>query len=245
MKTIILTILIILLSLGGFAQTIHLTGSDGNGYYSGRLGIGIAVPAYKLDVVGINGPRLRIYSQDGYFAGMLVKNSTHEYFVGVQGTWEANGGTNSGFHIYDNTVGARRMVIDAAGNMGVGTSAPVARLDVAGTIKIVDGSQGAGKVLTSDENGLASWVTPVTNPAKVESIKNLQDDVDKLHRDNEELRTQINSMNDCIQLLCTERSKSGSVAEINENMLFQNQPNPFNLATVIRYKQAEIQKMVE
>ncbi|MDP1622265.1 MAG: hypothetical protein Q8M08_07990 [Bacteroidales bacterium] len=135
MKKIIITVMIILIGLGGFSQSIHLTGDDGNGYYSGKLGIGIASPVYKLDVVGTNGPRLRVYSQDGYFAGMLAKNSTHEYFIGVQGTWEANGGTNSGFHIYDNTVGARRMVIDAIGNMGVGTSAPDARLHVGGTFK--------------------------------------------------------------------------------------------------------------
>jgi hypothetical protein len=237
MKNTLLTTLIILLSLSGFAQIIRLTGNDGNGFYNGKLGIGIPVPAYRLDVVGTFGPRLRVYSQDGYFAGLLAKNSTHEYFIGVQGTWEANGGTNSGFHIYDNTVGARRMVIDATGNMGVGTSAPDAKLHVAGTLKIVDGSQGAGKVLTSDTNGLASWISPVVNTANDKSIKDLQAAVTKLNIENEELRSQINSMNDCIQSLCNEESKSAKPVEINDNMLFQNQPNPFNQSTVIRYQQ--------
>ncbi|UYW01732.1 hypothetical protein K5I29_02060 [Flavobacterium agricola] len=41
--------------------------------------------------------------------------------------------------------------------IGIGTSKPDEKLHVAGTIKIVDGSQGAGKVLTSDANGKASW----------------------------------------------------------------------------------------
>jgi uncharacterized protein (TIGR02145 family) len=44
-----------------------------------------------------------------------------------------------------------------AQNVGVGTNSPVAKLDVVGTIKITDGTQGEGKVLTSDATGLASW----------------------------------------------------------------------------------------
>jgi hypothetical protein len=34
---------------------------------------------------------------------------------------------------------------------------PHAKLEVAGNVKIADGTQGAGKVLTSDANGLATW----------------------------------------------------------------------------------------
>ncbi len=46
---------------------------------------------------------------------------------------------------------------DVSGNMGIGNANPQAKLDVAGTVKITDGTQGAGKVLTSDANGTASW----------------------------------------------------------------------------------------
>jgi len=42
-------------------------------------------------------------------------------------------------------------------NVGIGTSAPTAKLHVGGQIRIVDGTQQAGYVLTSDANGLASW----------------------------------------------------------------------------------------
>jgi trimeric autotransporter adhesin len=49
--------------------------------------------------------------------------------------------------------------------VGIGTTTPSARLDVVGTVKITDGTQGANKVLTSDANGLASWQTPVQPPA--------------------------------------------------------------------------------
>ncbi len=51
----------------------------------------------------------------------------------------------------------------SSGNVGINTIAPSAKLEVQGalgaTIKIVDGSQGAGKVLTSDINGQGSWQT--------------------------------------------------------------------------------------
>ncbi|MCP4001954.1 MAG: hypothetical protein GY727_13680, partial [Gammaproteobacteria bacterium] len=49
------------------------------------------------------------------------------------------------------------LVLGNAANVGIGTSAPNAKLHVAGDIKIVDGNQAAGKLLTSDAGGRASW----------------------------------------------------------------------------------------
>jgi hypothetical protein len=43
------------------------------------------------------------------------------------------------------------------GNLGIGQISPTAKLDVNGTVKITDGTQGKNKVLTSDVNGFASW----------------------------------------------------------------------------------------
>ena len=62
------------------------------------------------------------------------------------------------------TVGASNsLVLGNAANVGIGTSTPAAKLDVHGTsgttLKIVDGNQAAGKVLTSDASGNASWHT--------------------------------------------------------------------------------------
>lgn len=53
----------------------------------------------------------------------------------------------------------RGMFVDDAGNVGIGTTNPDAKLDVNGPVMITDGSQGAGKVLTSDASGFASWQT--------------------------------------------------------------------------------------
>lgn len=44
------------------------------------------------------------------------------------------------------------------GKVGIGTTAPGATLEVAGQVKITGGAPGAGKVLTSDAGGLASWM---------------------------------------------------------------------------------------
>jgi hypothetical protein len=46
-------------------------------------------------------------------------------------------------------------------SVGIGTASPGAKLEVAGQVKITGGTPGAGKVLTSDAVGLASWTTPI------------------------------------------------------------------------------------
>ncbi len=57
--------------------------------------------------------------------------------------------TYSGFYVKDN-------------HTGIGTDNPTANLQVNGTFKYVDGSQGNGKILSSDANGNASWIIPST-----------------------------------------------------------------------------------
>lgn len=48
----------------------------------------------------------------------------------------------------------------ATGNVGIGTTtAPSAQLDIAGTLKLADGTEGANKILKSDASGNASWQT--------------------------------------------------------------------------------------
>jgi len=45
------------------------------------------------------------------------------------------------------------------GNVGIGTTTPGAKLEVAGQVKITGGAPGTNKALTSDAAGLASWKT--------------------------------------------------------------------------------------
>ncbi len=55
-------------------------------------------------------------------------------------------------------------IIDANGNVGIGVLLPSVKLHLKSAtspaITIVDGTQGAGKVLSSDANGVGTWIMP-------------------------------------------------------------------------------------
>ncbi|KAA0126562.1 hypothetical protein FY557_16805 [Chryseobacterium sp. SN22] len=63
------------------------------------------------------------------------------------------------------TVDNSTLNVDAANHrVGIGTNSPATKLDVnngttPGAVKITDGTQGEGKVLTSDANGVGTWRT--------------------------------------------------------------------------------------
>jgi hypothetical protein len=67
----------------------------------------------------------------------------------------ANGAT----HIPDTNV----MTLLGNGNVGIGVTAPTAQLETNGTVKFSGaGTPAAGKVLTSDATGNATWITPAS-----------------------------------------------------------------------------------
>jgi hypothetical protein len=134
---------------------------------NGNVGIGTATPGVKLAVAGAgpvfgtdNSSQLQAKNTGGTYETWLIprENDNNMYL-----NYASNG-----FYIRNNS-GVTTMFMNNSNNVGIGTIAPTAKLDIAGTVKIVDGTQGAGKVLTSDASGLASWVTPsgttlITNP---------------------------------------------------------------------------------
>lgn len=60
------------------------------------------------------------------------------------------------------TFNEERARITSAGLFGINTDSPSTTFDINGQIRIRGGSAGAGKVLTSDANGLATWETPAS-----------------------------------------------------------------------------------
>lgn len=61
--------------------------------------------------------------------------------------------------------------VGRTGDVGIGTAAPSAKLDVVGTFQLVDGTEGVDRVLTSDANGNARW-KPAATSANIHSTSN-------------------------------------------------------------------------
>ncbi len=64
--------------------------------------------------------------------------------------------------------------VSNTGNVGIGTSAPVTKLDIvspsSNAVRISDSTEGLGKVLTSDSNGYARWAAAGTSLAKLGTL---------------------------------------------------------------------------
>ncbi|MFP3591398.1 hypothetical protein [Chryseobacterium sp. SIMBA_038] len=64
----------------------------------------------------------------------------------------------------NNSSAKELMTVLNNGNVGIGETAPSATLQITNTsstaVRIVDGTQGAGKVLTSDASGNTTWISP-------------------------------------------------------------------------------------
>lgn len=106
----------------------------------------------------------------GANTGLGITTGGKNTIVGANVTG-LSGATSNNIIIADGD-GNRRINVISNGNTGIGTETPGAKLEInngtnAGAIKIVDGTQGAGKVLTSDANGLATWSASQSQPLKV------------------------------------------------------------------------------
>ncbi|MES2648244.1 MAG: hypothetical protein V4717_15310 [Bacteroidota bacterium] len=111
-----------------------------------NVGIFTTTPLYPLTVVAQNNK------------GITQKNGTVEmgFYTSLTSaylqTW-----SNHNLQFATNNSPAQ-MTLTTAGNLGIGVSAPTARLDVNGTVRIRGGNPSVGDVLTAtDANGNAEW----------------------------------------------------------------------------------------
>ena len=121
-----------------------------------NIGIGLTNPVASLQVTrgtGVGGT--------AQFDG--TQNSS-SFNSGVAENTVIRGG-KTGSEVIINDIGTGNVrIADVGGNVGIGIGIPTAKLHVNGAMKITNGSQGLGKVLTSDAAGLASWSPlPVTS----------------------------------------------------------------------------------
>jgi hypothetical protein len=154
----------------------------------GNVGIGVAPPATLLDIRKDQNAATQLSLSNLVATGntaastrLVLSSSTSS---GMIGAWPSDyagyspyqdrftvtagsdasglliGAVNAGQDVRIRTQAGDAMTVDAAGNVGVGTTTPGTKLEVAGQVKITGGSPGANKVLTSDAAGLATWQTP-------------------------------------------------------------------------------------
>lgn len=147
----------------------------------GNVGIGTSSPAVILHSA-INSSQTTYSSASASDIGLAIQNtnSTANNFGLISFLNSGNGGQVHVGAIYLGSSGSaggklffstrpaaglvtERMRIDENGNVGIGTTSPGTKLEVAGQVKITGGSPGSGKVLTSDAVGLATWADGAAN----------------------------------------------------------------------------------
>jgi hypothetical protein len=153
-------------------------GASGSGLLvaSGYEGIGTSTP---------NGP-LHVESTLNITSGTNLRDRRAPVVVGdgdgtgacvlIDGNQIEQADTNSTLYLNYSSPSKIAMA-QGGGNVGIGTSSPDAKLEVAGQVKITGGSPGAGKVLTSNANGLATWEA-ITTDYYISPLKILIDDAD-------------------------------------------------------------------
>ena len=122
-------------------------------YNTGNVGVGISDPLERLHVNGSvllsTGDKKLILFTQGVGEDIMSTNTLHINYSNNQNVSIGEAGTSN---------------LLVSGKVGIGNINPGAKLEVTGQVKITGGAPGAGKVLTSDATGLATWQTPGSGP---------------------------------------------------------------------------------
>ncbi|MCC6373117.1 MAG: hypothetical protein IT236_19085, partial [Bacteroidia bacterium] len=119
------------------------------------VGIGTASPNALLQLANGNANRKLVLhdatNTDHQFYGFGMNSSTLRMQIATTAAiYQFNAGTSA-------TTSSELMRLTGLGRLGLNNASPTATLDVAGTFKLKDGTEGANKVLVSDASGNASW----------------------------------------------------------------------------------------
>lgn len=123
---------------------------------SGNIGIRNSIPTEALDIGNFGQFSLSAPLGSRDPGDILFKNGTGTLKARI---W-SNPSFDKGLMFNGDGSGGSQMTLDSVGRLGIGTTLPTERLEVQGSVKIVDGTQGDYKILTSDINGKADWRLP-------------------------------------------------------------------------------------
>lgn len=131
----------------------------------------IAAPAVGLLIFQTN-DTVGFYYYSGIAWTPLTPASSWWSLTGNSGTIPSKNfiGTTDKVPLIFKTSDSERVRISKNGFMGIGTNTPQSSLDIVGTFKLTNGTQGTGKVLTSDSAGGTSWQTPLPVPWAVDGF---------------------------------------------------------------------------
>ena len=144
------------------------------GYQAGNVTTGLHNTAFGdwsllLNTTGADNTSVGVIALQSNTTGSnntaVGRNALQTNTTGSNNTAIGNGaGVSSGALTNATAIGnnavvgaSNSLVLGDNANVGIGTSIPTAKLEIAGQIKITGGNPGAGKVLVSDANGLAQW----------------------------------------------------------------------------------------
>lgn len=138
-----------------------LTSGGNIAYFGGNVGIGTLTPATLVDISG--GNNWDLINGEGDFR---IGNGLYRLKLGVALSGGGSGavgimqtGQTGGYNVLSlGSQGHNLLFLNGSTQkVGIGTDNPATSFDVHGTFSVVDGTQGAGKVLTSDATGKTSW----------------------------------------------------------------------------------------
>lgn len=146
MKKILTTSMILVNSILSFSQNVGIgtstpdykldvvgiIHSTSNTYIEGALGVGTVSPGYKLQV---NNGQIALYNTTDLKTWYFGYSSTSNYF------YLSEGGTN-------------RLVVGNGGDVGIGTSSPLEKLDVNGNLNVRSSANVEGSLTVNGGKGI-------------------------------------------------------------------------------------------